>query len=112
MRVGDGDSVQNCTGDSGGPALSVGDAASRSVLGVVSRGAVPSKLVPSANCAYEIVIDGVDETAVGTAMAAAARAAVGAGVVAVGAGNYGGKLGKYHFPLREWIARHAVTAAG
>jgi secreted trypsin-like serine protease len=43
MRVGDGDSVQNCTGDSGGPALSVDDAAGRSVIGVVSRGAEPTK---------------------------------------------------------------------
>jgi formylmethanofuran--tetrahydromethanopterin N-formyltransferase len=64
------------------------------------RGRVPTKLHADANCAYEIVIDGVDEPSVGRAMAAAIHAAAGPGVVAIGAGNYGGKLGKFHFSLR------------
>jgi formylmethanofuran--tetrahydromethanopterin N-formyltransferase len=34
-------------------------------------------------------------------MATAMRAAVGTDVVAIGAGNYGGKLGKFHFRLHE-----------
>lgn len=68
------------------------------------RGRVESKLVPGANCAYEIVIDGVDEGAVGAAMADAARAAAGEGVLAISAGNYGGKLGKFHFHLRALLA--------
>ena len=68
------------------------------------RGRVESQLHPDANCAYEIVIDGVDEAAVGAAMAAAIRAAVGDGVVAISAGNYGGKLGKFHFRLRDLLA--------
>jgi formylmethanofuran--tetrahydromethanopterin N-formyltransferase len=67
------------------------------------RGRVESKLVPGANCAYEIVIDGVSEEAVGTAMAAAARAAASEGILAVTAGNYGGKLGKFHFHLHELL---------
>jgi formylmethanofuran--tetrahydromethanopterin N-formyltransferase len=67
------------------------------------RGRVESKLDPDANCAYEIVIDGAGETAVGEAMAAAIVAAAGESVVAIGAGNYGGKLGKYHFHLRELL---------
>jgi formylmethanofuran--tetrahydromethanopterin N-formyltransferase len=67
------------------------------------RGRVESKLHPDANCAYEIVIDGISETSVGQAMAAAMRAAAGDGVVAIGAGNYGGQLGKFHFRLRELI---------
>jgi formylmethanofuran--tetrahydromethanopterin N-formyltransferase len=67
------------------------------------RGRVESKLHPQANCAYEIVIDGISEAAVGEAMAAALRAAAGMGVVAITAGNYGGKLGKFHFHLRKLV---------
>jgi formylmethanofuran--tetrahydromethanopterin N-formyltransferase len=65
------------------------------------RGRVESRLHPEANCAYEIVIDGTDEATVATAMAAAIRAAACPGVLRIGAGNYGGKLGKFHFHLRE-----------
>lgn len=65
------------------------------------RGRVESKLHDSVNAAYEIVIDGVDEASVGRAMAAAMRAVAGDNIVAIGAGNYGGKLGKYHFHLHE-----------
>ncbi len=72
------------------------------------RGRVASRLHPEANCAYEIVIDGVDAPTVGRAMAAAMRAAAdGAGIVAISAGNYGGKLGKYHFPLHDLLAEHS-----
>ena len=53
---------------------------------------------------YELVIDGTSEEAVGAAMAAAARAAAGEDVLAVSAGNYGGKLGKYHFHLHALLA--------
>ena len=70
------------------------------------RGRVESQLVETANCAYEIVIDGVSESAVARATCAAIRAAAGEGVVAIGAGNYGGKLGKYHFRLHECLATH------
>jgi len=68
------------------------------------RGRVESKLHADANCAYEIVIDGTSEGAVGAAMAAAAQAALGEGVVAISAGNYGGKLGRFHFHLRKLLA--------
>jgi formylmethanofuran--tetrahydromethanopterin N-formyltransferase len=68
------------------------------------RGRVTSKLHPEANCALEIVIDGVSEAAVAAAMTAAMRAAAGQGVVAITAGNYGGKLGKFHFHLRQLLA--------
>jgi len=67
------------------------------------RPEVTSKLAEGANAAYEIVIDGVDEGSVARAMSAGIRAAVGPGVVAIGAGNYGGKLGKFHFHLRELV---------
>ncbi|MFO0869076.1 MAG: formylmethanofuran--tetrahydromethanopterin N-formyltransferase [Pirellulales bacterium] len=69
------------------------------------RGRVTSRLHAEAQCAYEIVVDGVDEAAVAAAMTTALRAAVGDGVVALSAGNYGGKLGKYHFHLRQLLAQ-------
>ncbi len=68
------------------------------------RGRVESRLHPKANCAYEIVIDGTSEQAVADAMRTAMHAAAGEGVLAISAGNYGGKLGKYHFQLRELTA--------
>jgi len=68
------------------------------------RGRVESKLHSEANCAYEVVIDGVSQQAVGAAMAAAMRAAAGDEVVAISAGNYGGKLGKFHFHLRQLLS--------
>jgi formylmethanofuran--tetrahydromethanopterin N-formyltransferase len=49
------------------------------------------------------VKDGESESALSTAMAAAMRAAAGEGVVAISAGNYGGKLGKFHFHLRQLL---------
>ena len=67
------------------------------------RGRVESNLVEGANCAYEIVIDGISEAAVGTAMKVALETAAGDGVLAIGAGNYGGKLGKFHFHLHELL---------
>ena len=68
------------------------------------RGRVESKLHKDANCAYEIVIDGTSEQAVGAAMAAGLRSAAGNGIVAITAGNYGGKLGKFHFHLRKLLS--------
>ena len=67
-------------------------------------GRVASELVPGAACAVEIVIDGIDEDRVAAAMAAGITAAAGEGVLAVSAGNYGGKLGKFHFPLHRVLA--------
>jgi len=67
------------------------------------RGRVESKLHATAEYALEIVIDGVDESAVAGAMTAALHAAVSPDVVAITAGNYGGKLGKFHFGLHELI---------
>jgi formylmethanofuran--tetrahydromethanopterin N-formyltransferase len=67
------------------------------------RGRVESKLHKDANCALEIVIDGTSEQTVGAAMTAGLRAAAGNGIVAITAGNYGGKLGKFHFHLRKLL---------
>ena len=68
------------------------------------RGRVDTKLHPGVNCALEIVIDGVDEVAVGSAMKCAIEAIADSGVTAIGAGNYGGKLGKFHFRLHDLLA--------
>lgn len=65
------------------------------------RGRVTSRLHEEANCAYEVVIDGVDEQAVHDAMHRGMQEASVSDVVAISAGNYGGKLGKFHFHLRS-----------
>jgi len=67
------------------------------------RRRVETELPDGANCVYEIVIDGVGESAVADAMRSAMHAAAGAGVIAISAGNYGGKLGKFHFSLRDLL---------
>lgn len=64
-------------------------------------GRVETELFDGVACAFEIVIDGVDEHAVAAAMTAGIRAAVGPEIVAISAGNYGGKLGKFHFHLHQ-----------
>ncbi len=66
-------------------------------------GCVTTHLHAQAACAYEIVIDGVDEGHVSRAMASAIRAAAGDEIVAITAGNYGGKLGKFHFHLHHLL---------
>jgi len=68
------------------------------------RGQVATEIVSGAACVYEIVIDGVDEVAVAKAMQAGIEAAVGAGIPAISAGNYRGKLGKFHFHLHRILS--------
>jgi len=53
------------------------------------RGRVETKLHPDANCALEIVIDGVDESSVAAAMRTGMIAAAADNVVAISAGNSG-----------------------
>ena len=67
------------------------------------RGRVTSKLHPDASCAYEIVIDGIGPEQVEAALTDAIVSATGPGIVAIDAGNYGGKLGPFHFHLREML---------
>jgi formylmethanofuran--tetrahydromethanopterin N-formyltransferase len=69
------------------------------------RGRVDSKLHEGVHCAYEIVVDGVDEASVANAMIAAIKAAAANEVIAISAGNYGGKLGKFHYHLHELLTR-------
>ncbi len=71
------------------------------------RGITKSALDEDIGAVLEIVIDGLTESAVGEAM----RAGLGAivklgpkdGAVRVGAGNYGGKLGPFHFHLKDLL---------
>ena len=67
------------------------------------RGRVDSMILPEAQCALEIVIDGVDREAVAGAMTDAITVLMKHSLVAIGAGNYGGKLGKHLFALRDLI---------
>jgi formylmethanofuran--tetrahydromethanopterin N-formyltransferase len=51
---------------------------------------------------YEIVLNGIDETAIKNAMRAGIRAATETGsVLYIGASNFDGKLGQYRFYLHE-----------
>jgi formylmethanofuran--tetrahydromethanopterin N-formyltransferase len=68
------------------------------------RGRVASQLVEGAQAAYEIVINGIDEGSVAASMNTAIHAAASADLLAISAGNYGGKLGKFHFHLRQILS--------
>jgi formylmethanofuran--tetrahydromethanopterin N-formyltransferase len=65
------------------------------------RGGVASALPADVNAVLEIVVDGLDRQAIEAALRAGIEAASRPGVVEISAGNYGGKLGKHHFHLRE-----------
>jgi len=71
------------------------------------RGAVASALDPDITAVLEIVIDGLTPAAVAAAMRAALAAVLRLGpqqgVVRIGAGNYGGKLGPHHFHLKDLL---------
>nr|WP_028998760.1 formylmethanofuran--tetrahydromethanopterin N-formyltransferase [Azohydromonas australica] len=62
-----------------------------------------SELQPGQHCVMEIVIDGLTNTDVAAAMRAGMQAVVArgaeSGLLRVSAGNYGGKLGPFHFHL-------------
>ncbi len=71
------------------------------------RGVVNSALGPDINAVLEIVIDGQTADAVGSAMAAGIRAVTelgpGKGASRITAGNYGGKLGKFLYNLKDLL---------
>lgn len=69
------------------------------------KGRIDSALTAEIGAVLEIVVDGLSEAAVRDAMRAGLHAACalgpGEGVVRIGAGNYGGKLGQFQFHLGE-----------
>jgi formylmethanofuran--tetrahydromethanopterin N-formyltransferase len=68
------------------------------------RAVTETALPAGVNSVLEIVINGVDAPAIASAMRAGIAAACREGVVAISAGNYGGKLGPHHFYLRQIMA--------
>jgi len=72
------------------------------------KGVTKTALSPEIESVMEIVIDGFSEEAISTAMRVGIQAIckLGAdnGVKRISAGNYGGKLGPFHFHLQEIMA--------
>jgi formylmethanofuran--tetrahydromethanopterin N-formyltransferase len=75
------------------------------------RNLAPSALPSTVGATYEIIVDGLSLPAVETALAAGIRAACLPGVVRIGAGNYGGKLGRYNVRLHDVLVNHPEQAA-
>jgi len=71
------------------------------------RASVDTALDPDIGCVLEIVIDGLTEASVANAMRAGIAAIVKlgprTGARRIGAGNYGGKLGPFHFHLKDLL---------
>ena len=86
---------------------STNDAFCPSLVGLVAK----SELDAGTRCVMEIVIDGLTEADVAAAMRAGLQAgiALGAagGLLRISAGNYGGKLGPYHFHLHKLLGEGA-----
>jgi formylmethanofuran--tetrahydromethanopterin N-formyltransferase len=80
---------------------STNDAFCPTLHGLVAK----SELTPETRCVMEIVIDGLTEADVAAAMRAGLDAGIafGAarGLLRISAGNYGGKLGPFHFHLHK-----------
>ncbi|MGQ7793455.1 formylmethanofuran--tetrahydromethanopterin N-formyltransferase [Faunimonas sp. B44] len=72
------------------------------------RGRVASELTPEIGSVLEIVIDGLTAESVREAMRAGLHAACALGpddgALRIGAGNYGGKLGQFHYRLGELLS--------
>jgi len=71
------------------------------------RGVAKSELGPDINAVLEIVIDGETSDAVAAAMRAGIRAVTDLGpekgALRISAGNFGGKLGKFHYHLKDLL---------
>jgi formylmethanofuran--tetrahydromethanopterin N-formyltransferase len=74
-------------------------------LRAITQSSVPQEV----NSVLEIVINGLDAAAIDGAMRSGIDAACREGVVGITAGNYGGKLGPHHFPLRKIMAGEPRT---
>jgi formylmethanofuran--tetrahydromethanopterin N-formyltransferase len=86
---------------------STNDAFCPTLYGLVAN----SELTPETRCVMEIVIDGLTEADVAAAMRAGLDAGIafGAerGLLRISAGNYGGKLGPFHFHLHKLMGERA-----
>jgi formylmethanofuran--tetrahydromethanopterin N-formyltransferase len=65
------------------------------------RAVTVSALPEGVNSVLEIVVNGIDASSIASAMKVGIDAACRDGIVAITAGNYGGKLGPHHFYLRK-----------
>ena len=74
------------------------------------KGITETQLSPEIESVMEIVIDGLTEEDIKKAMRVGIETfcSIGAynGIKRISAGNYGGKLGPYHFHLRDVICQH------
>jgi formylmethanofuran--tetrahydromethanopterin N-formyltransferase len=75
------------------------------------RGQVRSQLPDAVEAAYEIVIDGLDLTAVEEATRVGVQAACRPGVISISAGNYGGNLGPFHLHLHRLLGAPEAASA-
>ena len=86
---------------------STNDAFCPSLFGLVEK----TEITPETRCVLEIVIDGLTEADVGAAMRAGMDACIeigaAGGLLRIAAGNYGGKLGPYHFHLHKLMGHGA-----
>jgi formylmethanofuran--tetrahydromethanopterin N-formyltransferase len=71
------------------------------------KGVTRTALEPDIGCTLEIVIDGLTDEDVRQAMRAGLKALIDLGpekgAKRVGAGNYGGKLGPFHYHLKDLL---------
>lgn len=65
------------------------------------RAVTASALPEGVQSVLEIVVDGMDAASVSRALRVGVDAACREGVIAIGAANFGGKLGPHHFHLRQ-----------
>ena len=82
---------------------STNDAFCPGLYGLASK----SEITPEVRCVLEIVIDGLSEADVSAAMRAGLQAGIAlgsaGGLLRISAGNYGGKLGPFHFHLHQLL---------
>lgn len=77
------------------------------------RSQTESKVPDNAAAVYEIVVDGIDYDSVQRAMRVGLHTATShPNIVLVSAGNYGGKLGKHHFHLKDLLEPEVSSAQG
>jgi formylmethanofuran--tetrahydromethanopterin N-formyltransferase len=82
---------------------STNDAFCPGLIGLTTK----SELTPDVHCVLEIVIDGLSEADIAAAMRVGILAGIkqgaAGGLLRISAGNYGGKLGPFHFHLRKLL---------